>query len=61
MIDVFKSYAEENGAKILVADTLMLFSTVIAAYGLKTVPAHYTVSVALITFYALLYIVFTKR
>jgi len=60
MIDVFKSYAKENGAKILIADAAMLFSTVIISSMLKSIPDHYTVSTGIITVYALCYIVFTK-
>lgn len=60
MIDVFKSYAKENGAKILVADALMLIASVLIASLLKSIPDHYTVSVSLITLYALCYIIYTK-
>lgn len=61
MIDVFKSYAKENGAKILVADAAMLFGTVAVASILNTLPEDYTVLTTLITLYALTYIVFTKN
>jgi hypothetical protein len=60
MIDVFKSYAEENGAKILVADALMLVGSVLTADILKGLPDHFTVSTTLITLYALCYIIYTK-
>jgi hypothetical protein len=60
MIDVFKSYAKENGAKILVADALMLIGSVLIADILKGLPAHFTVSATLITLYALCYIIYTK-
>jgi hypothetical protein len=60
MIDVFKSYAKENGAKILVADALMLIGSVLIASVLKSIPDHFTVSVSLITLYALCYIIYTK-
>jgi len=60
MIDVFKSYAKENGAKILLADAAMLFSTVIISDLLNSLPDHYTVTTGIITLYALSYIVFTK-
>ena len=60
MIDVFKSYAKENGAKILVADALMLVGSVLTANILKGLPDHFTVSTTLITLYALCYIIYTK-
>ena len=61
MIDVFKSYAKENGAKILLADAAMLISTVVVAATLSSIPDHYTVSLGITTLYALSYIVFTNK
>jgi hypothetical protein len=61
MIDVFKSYAEENGAKILGADAAMLVASAFAAAFLKGVPFHYTVSVGLITIYAMSYLLYTRH
>ena len=60
MIDVFKEYADENGYKILIADFLMLVLTMIFAYGLSSLPNHYTVSTFVITLYAFCYILFTR-
>jgi hypothetical protein len=61
MIDVFKEYAIENGAKILGADALiMLFSAILGSL-LKSSPDHVTSSVALLTAYSLCYIVYTRR
>ena len=61
MIDVFKSYAAENGAKILVADAAMLIASAAVASVLKAVPFHYTASVALVTVYAMTYSLYQKR
>jgi len=61
MIDVFKSYAAENGAKILVADAAMLIASAAVASALKGLPAHYTVSVALVTVYAMTYSFYQKK
>lgn len=61
MIDVFKEYAEENGAKILVADALMMISSAATAMLLKTFPLHYTISASLVTMYSICFIVFTKN
>jgi len=61
MIDVFKSYAEENGGKILVADAAMLIASAFAAAFLKGVPFHYTVSIGLITIYSMSYLLYTRR
>ena len=61
MIDVFKAYAAENGAKILAADAAILISSAGIASALKALPTHYTVSVAIVTMYAMTYIFYTKR
>jgi len=61
MIDVFKAYAKENGGKILGADALLMISSVALALVLKNQPAHISVSVALLTIYALCYIVYTRK
>lgn len=61
MIDVFKAYAAENGAKILAADAAILLSSAGIASALKALPTHYTVSVAIVTMYAMTYIFYTKR
>jgi len=60
MIDVFKADAAENGAMILVADALILLSTAGLGAFLKSLPAHYTVSTALASIYAMTYILYTK-
>jgi hypothetical protein len=61
MIDVFKSYAAENGGKILVADALILLGTAGVGSFLKSLPTHYTVSTGLLATYAMTYILYTKR
>lgn len=60
MIDVFKAYAVENGAMILVADALILLSTAGLGSVLKGLPVHYTVSTAFVTIYAMTYILYTN-
>lgn len=60
MIDVFKSYAAENGAMILVADAVILLATAGLGAVLKDLPVHYTVSTAFVTIYAMTYILYTN-
>jgi hypothetical protein len=60
MIDVFKAYAKENGAKILVADYMILASTLIVAYYLSSIQSHYVVAGLIVTLYSFCYIMFTK-
>ena len=59
MIDIFKGYSEENGARILVADALILIFSVLFACVLKSTSAHLTLFIGLVTAYALCYIIYT--
>ena len=59
MIDVFQDYAKENGAKILVADALMVIATAGGAMYLKSVPLHFVFIGLLVLLYALCFILFT--
>jgi len=61
MIDVFKAYGDENGAKILGADALMMLGSVMVGSLLKSVPDHFTVAVSFITLYSLCYILYTRK
>lgn len=60
MIDVFKSYSAENGWKILLADSIMIGSTVVLADSLKYVSPSYISFIGLLGVYALTYIIYTK-
>jgi hypothetical protein len=60
MIDVFKDYATENGAKILAADAMLVLGTAAGATLLKNLPLHVTASVGLVTAYALCFVTYTK-
>jgi hypothetical protein len=59
MIDVFKAYIE-GGPKIIFMDSLMVAGSVCLAAYLKNQDSHYTVSLGLVTCYALSYILFTN-
>jgi hypothetical protein len=59
MIDVFKSYADENGAKVLVADATMMVSSAVLASLLKSSQGHVTIATLLITLYSMTYIIYT--
>ena len=60
MIDVFKSYAAENGFKILGADSLMMISAVGVASILKNMDYHWTVATSFVTLYSLCYVIYTR-
>jgi len=59
MIDVFKAYVE-GGPKIIFVDALMVAGSIGLAAMLKDQDFHYTVSLGLVTSYALSYILFTN-
>lgn len=59
MIDVFKDYVQ-GGPVIILADAIMVVSSVGIAAALKNQDYHYTGSLALVTMYALSYILFTN-
>ena len=59
MIDVFKRYIK-GGAKIIVADALMVIGSIGIASVLKNQDFHVTNSVFLMTAYSLSYILFTN-
>jgi hypothetical protein len=60
MIDVFKTYTQENGRKILLVDALMMLSTIGIGSFLKMLPSHYTIVTAFITLYSFTYILYTR-
>lgn len=60
MIDLFKKYSAEGGYKILVADSVMISSTVFLGDYLKTFSDNNVIFVGLLGVYALTYIIYTK-
>jgi len=60
MIDLFKEYAIENSWKILLADSIMIGSTVVIANYLSKLKTAYTSFVGLLGTYALTYIIYTR-
>jgi len=59
MIDVFKAYIE-GGPKIILVDALMVAGSIGIAAFMKEQDFHYTVSLGLVTSYALSYILYTN-
>lgn len=60
MIDVFKNYATENSWKILVADSVMIGTTVSLATHLEEWKDEYVVLFGLLGLYALTYVLYTR-
>lgn len=61
MMDVFKTYSESGGAKILAADSAMMIGSSVLAMLLKAAQPHVVVSTALVTAYILPYILETRN
>lgn len=59
MIDLFKEYADENSWKIVVADSLMIVSTVGLAEILSKLDEQLVVFTGLLATYGLSYIIYT--
>lgn len=60
MIDVFKGYAKNGGALVIVGDALLMLGSAAAAFALKSQPDHIISSFAILVAYTLPYILYTK-
>ena len=60
VIDLFKEYANENSWKILVADSLMIGSTVYIADSLSYLQSTQSDFIGLLALYGITYIIYTK-
>lgn len=60
MIDVFKDYAQ-GGFKVIASDTAMMFASALIAMALKEADSEVYAGVALVTTYALTFILETKN
>lgn len=60
VIDLFKRYANENSWKILVADSMMIGSSVLLGEKLVTMDRKVVSFIGLLGVYALTYIIYTK-
>jgi hypothetical protein len=60
MIDVFKGYANENGAYILLADSAMMIASAVIASFLKLKGGNVTIATLLISLYSLTYVIYTN-
>jgi hypothetical protein len=60
VIDLFKEYAAENSWKILVADSIMIASSVLLADYLSTLKSQYVSFIGLLGVYSITYIMYTK-
>ena len=61
MMDVFKGYAEEKGAKIIVADSSMMVGSSLLAMAMKSLAPQTVVFVGLLAAYAVPYFLETRN
>lgn len=60
MIDLFKEYANENGLKIILADSIMIGSTVVLASYIQTLSQKTQIFKLLLGIYGMTYIIYTR-
>jgi hypothetical protein len=60
VIDVYKTYADENGYKIILADSGMVLASAVLAMYLKNKPMHETTSLLIIGLYIIPYFIYQK-
>ena len=60
IIDVYKAYAEENGYKIILADSAMVLGSAVLAMYLKTKPTYESTSLLIAGLYIVPYFIYQK-
>jgi len=60
VIDIYKKYADENGAKIIIADLTMMVSSAVIAMYLKNKPMHVTTTLLIGSIYIIPYFLSQK-
>jgi len=60
VIDIYKDYAKENGAYILLADSLMVLGSGIIAMYLKNSNMHLTTTILVLSVYIIPYLIYNK-
>ena len=61
IIDMYKIYAQENGARIIIGDALLMIASALVTFGLKYIPNYITIHIGIITIYILIYILNTSQ
>ena len=61
MMDVFRGYAEEKGAKIILADSSMMVGSSLLSMAMKSLAPHTVVFIGLLAAYAVPYILETRN
>ena len=61
MMDIFKGYAEEKGAKIILADAMMMSGTSLFSMAMKSLAPHTVIFIGLLSAYAIPYLLETRN
>ena len=61
IIDLYKNYSIENGAKILLADSGMVIASALIAMYLKNFELHYTFGIFFLVIYLIPYVVYQNK
>ena len=61
MMDTFKRYADDLGAKILGGDAMLMIGSALVSMLFKYIPVHVFVSISSVVSYALPYVLFTRN
>jgi len=60
IIDVYKKYADENGYKVVVADSAMMLGSALLAMYLKNKEMNETTSLLIVSMYIIPYFIYQK-
>jgi uncharacterized protein YacL len=60
VLDIYKDYAKENGAKIILADSSMVIGSCLLAMYFKGVPTYNNITLLIFTLYLIPYYVYKK-
>lgn len=60
VLDIYKDYAKENGAKIILADSSMVIASCLLAMYFKGVPTYNNITLFIFVLYLLPYFVYKK-
>lgn len=60
VLEIYKEYAKENGAKIILADSMMVIGSCLLAMYLKSIPNYINTTLLIFIIYLLPYYVFKK-
>jgi hypothetical protein len=61
IIDMYKTYAQENGSKIIIGDTLLMIASALVTFGLKYLPDYFNFHIGIFIIYVLIYILNTSQ